>query len=99
MIWDHNRTYKVHRFSYDAWLLLKIGLFTLMPLILIMLQPDLGTALVFIAIMSGMILISGITWKIIVPLLARLRQWDGAYLDGYLSPKLADESRLQTLSI
>lgn len=68
VIWDHNRTYKIHHFSYDAWLLLKIGLFTLMPLILIMLQPDLGTALVFIAIMSGMILISGITWKIIVPL-------------------------------
>ncbi|MCH2910585.1 FtsW/RodA/SpoVE family cell cycle protein, partial [Listeria monocytogenes] len=48
VIWDHNRTYKIHRFSSDAWLLLKIGLFTLMPLILIMLQPDFGTALVFI---------------------------------------------------
>ncbi|AHI56856.1 rod shape-determining protein RodA [Listeria ivanovii] len=68
VIWDHNRAYKVHRFSYDMWLLVKMGLFTLFPLILIMLQPDLGTALVFIAIMSGMILISGITWKIIVPL-------------------------------
>lgn len=30
-------------------------------------QPDLGTALVFIAIMAGMILVSGISWKIILP--------------------------------
>ncbi|EFI84891.1 rod shape-determining protein RodA [Listeria grayi] len=68
VIWDHNRKYQVHTFAYDSWLLLKIGIFTLVPLIFIMLQPDLGTALVFIAIMSGMILVSGITWKIIVPL-------------------------------
>ncbi|MGM2958566.1 FtsW/RodA/SpoVE family cell cycle protein, partial [Bacillus cereus group sp. BC5] len=53
VIWDHNRTYKVHLFIFHACLLLKIGLFTLLPLILIMLQPDLGTAPVFIAIMSG----------------------------------------------
>ncbi|WP_271004876.1 rod shape-determining protein RodA [Listeria seeligeri] len=68
VIWDHNRAYKIHRLGSDTWLLTKIGLFTLAPLILIMLQPDLGTALVFIAIMSGMILISGISWKIILPL-------------------------------
>ncbi|EUJ28391.1 Rod shape-determining protein RodA [Listeria grayi] len=68
VIWDHNRKYQVHTFAYDSWLLLKIGIFTLVPLIFILLQPDLGTALVFIAIMSGMILVSGITWKIIVPL-------------------------------
>lgn len=68
VIWDHNHKYQVHTFAYDSWLLLKIGIFTLIPLIFIMMQPDLGTALVFIAIMSGMILVSGITWKIIVPL-------------------------------
>lgn len=33
-------------------------------------QPDLGTALVLIAIMLGMIFISGITWKILMPIFA-----------------------------
>lgn len=68
VIWDHNRKYKIHTFAYDSLLLLKISIFTLIPLVFILKQPDLGTALVFIAIMSGMILVSGITWKIIVPL-------------------------------
>ena len=45
----------------------KIVGITLVPLFLILQQPDLGTGLVIIAICAGMILVSGITWKIIVP--------------------------------
>ena len=33
-----------------------------------MMQPDLGTSLVMLAIMTGLIFISGISWKIILPL-------------------------------
>lgn len=52
----------------DMWLLIKIGFFTMVPLLLVMQQPDLGTGLVFIAIMLGMIFISGITWKLLAPI-------------------------------
>jgi rod shape determining protein RodA len=48
--------------------LAKLGLVTMVPLALIMKQPDLGTGLVFIAILLGMIFISGITWKLLVPI-------------------------------
>lgn len=68
VIWDHNRKYKLHTVKLDFLLLVKIGIITIIPIGLIMLQPDLGTGLVFIAIMSGMILVSGITWKLIVPI-------------------------------
>ncbi|WP_430535303.1 rod shape-determining protein RodA [Listeria rocourtiae] len=68
VIWDHNRKYKMHTVKLDFLLLVKMGIITIIPIGLIMLQPDLGTGLVFIAIMSGMILVSGITWKLIVPI-------------------------------
>ncbi|EUJ23904.1 putative cell division protein RodA, FtsW [Listeria grandensis FSL F6-0971] len=68
VIWDHNRKYTMHTVKYDFLLLVKMGIITVIPIGLIMLQPDLGTGLVFIAIMSGMILVSGITWKLIVPI-------------------------------
>ncbi|MEH7331434.1 FtsW/RodA/SpoVE family cell cycle protein [Neobacillus drentensis] len=52
----------------DFLLLCKLGITTAVPLGLIMLQPDLGTALVILSILTGMILVSGITWKIILPI-------------------------------
>jgi rod shape determining protein RodA len=39
----------------------------LIPMILIFLQPDLGTALVFIAIFFGMLYFAGLTWKHLLP--------------------------------
>ncbi|EUJ31358.1 putative cell division protein RodA, FtsW [Listeria floridensis FSL S10-1187] len=68
VIMDHNKKFKMHSVKSDFWLLAKFALVLVLPLALIMLQPDLGTALVFIAIVSGMILVSGISWKIIVPI-------------------------------
>jgi rod shape determining protein RodA len=56
----------------DFKLLLKIGAATFLPLAFIMQQPDLGTSLVILAIMTGIILVSGITWKIIVPIYASI---------------------------
>ncbi|WP_101842159.1 FtsW/RodA/SpoVE family cell cycle protein [Halobacillus sp. Marseille-P3879] len=65
---NHHEKVRAVTIKSDFILLGKIVGLTALPLGLIMQQPDLGTALVFIAIMSGMILISGITWKIIIPL-------------------------------
>ncbi|MBM7588049.1 rod shape determining protein RodA [Bacillus pakistanensis] len=81
----------------DFQLLLKIGGITFLPLAFIMLQPDLGTGLVIIAIMTGMILVSGITWKIIVPIysgiallggtILSLVIWAPEFLEKYLGVK------------
>lgn len=47
------------------WILVKIVLYTLPPFLLILKQPDLGTALVIGAIMVTMVFISGASWKIL----------------------------------
>lgn len=52
----------------DFMLLLKIGLTLAVPLALIMLQPDLGSSLVFLAITAALIIVAGVSWKIILPL-------------------------------
>lgn len=68
VIVDHHHKNPIKTIQSDLWLLVKIGLTTMVPLLLVMQQPDLGTSLVFIAIMLGMIFISGITWKLLVPI-------------------------------
>lgn len=56
------------------------GLLTLPVLVLLAFQKDLGTAMVFLAILSGMILLSGISWKIILSGLAGLTVAVGGFL-------------------
>ncbi|MGT2847292.1 FtsW/RodA/SpoVE family cell cycle protein [Streptococcus massiliensis] len=59
---DRERTIKL-----DLWLIVQLLLFTVPVMFLLFLQKDLGTALVFLAIFAGMILVSGVSWKIILP--------------------------------
>ena len=68
VIVEHHQKYIVKTIQTDILLLLKLGGVTMVPLLFVMQQPDLGTSLVFIAILLGMIFISGITWKILVPI-------------------------------
>ena len=68
LIVDHQEKYIVKTIESDFFLLFKIGCVTALPLFLVMLQPDLGTSLVFLAIMLGMVFISGISWKILMPI-------------------------------
>ena len=63
---DHNEKVLNKTIKTDYRLLFKIGLVTGLPIGLIMLQPDLGTSLVMLAIMTGVIFVSGISWKIIL---------------------------------
>lgn len=67
-VYLHNEKYINRTVKTDFMLLYKIGLVTMVPIGLVMMQPDLGTSLVMLAIMTGLIFISGITWKILVPL-------------------------------
>ena len=56
----------------NDWKLLGIfALITLPVMVLLGLQKDLGTAMVFSAILAGLILLSGISWWIILPVLYR----------------------------
>ena len=54
----------------DFLLILWMIIFTLPVLGLLALQSDLGTALVFVAIFAGLVLLSGVSWKIIIPIVA-----------------------------
>ncbi|MDO4666213.1 MAG: FtsW/RodA/SpoVE family cell cycle protein [Streptococcus sp.] len=60
---------EVRTIGLDFLLLLQLGLYTIPVLFLLILQSDLGTALVFVAIYAGIALLSGISWKIILPIL------------------------------
>ncbi|MFK2825384.1 FtsW/RodA/SpoVE family cell cycle protein [Bacillus sp. B190/17] len=64
----HHQKNPVKTIQSDLWLLVKLGLVTMFPLLLVMQQPDLGTSLVFLSILLGMIFVSGITWRILLPL-------------------------------
>lgn len=69
VVYDHNRFTYYKSFQTDLILLLKIGLTAMIPMILILLQNDLGTTLVLLAIILGIIVVSGVTWRILAPFL------------------------------
>lgn len=62
----HNQEYKVRDLKTDGLLIGKMILVTLPIAILLNLQNDFGTMLVFLAILGGVFLVSGISWKIIL---------------------------------
>ncbi|MDR0847203.1 MAG: FtsW/RodA/SpoVE family cell cycle protein [Lactobacillales bacterium] len=69
IIAEHNNIYK-KKFAVNDVILIGKMIAVLAPVaILIALQDDFGTMLVFLAIMAGMFLVSGISWKIILPVL------------------------------
>ena len=53
----------------DLFLILELIVYTIPVFVLLALQQDLGTALVFLAIFSGLVLVSGVSWKIILPVI------------------------------
>ncbi|OED31206.1 rod shape-determining protein RodA [Planococcus maritimus] len=67
MISAHHERHLLRTLKTDLLLLGKIGFMLGLPLGFILLQPDLGTALVFIAITLAIVIVSGISWKIILP--------------------------------
>jgi rod shape determining protein RodA len=68
-ITSHNERFIQRTISDDFLLIVKIVLVSALPLLLVLMQPDLGTGLVFAAIIGSLILISGIRWRIIFTLL------------------------------
>ncbi|CAH1857330.1 FtsW/RodA/SpoVE family cell cycle protein [Convivina intestini] len=66
---NHNRLFPTHTNQSD-WVLIGKMIACFMPIaILIGAQNDLGTLLVFMAILGGVLLVSGVTWQILGPLI------------------------------
>jgi len=93
MISKHHETIVIKTIKTDLLLLGKIALTALIPLLFIMQQPDLGTSLVFIAITAAMVIVGGVTWKLIVPMFAGAAVlggsllWMAVFMQEFLSDK------------
>ncbi len=70
VVTEHNNQNPLHTVQTDWVLIGKLILWTLPVAVLLKLQNDFGTMLVFFAIVGGVLLVSGITWKIIAPAFA-----------------------------
>lgn len=68
VVTEHNNKYPNRTIKTDFMQLGKIMMFAAPPMILIQLQNDLGTNLVIMSITAGIILMSGISWKILAPI-------------------------------
>ncbi len=66
----HNASHTLRSIKSDFYLFLKMILVTLPVVGLVLAQKDFGTMLVFLAIFAGTFIMSGISWKIEVPLIA-----------------------------
>ena len=69
----------------DFLLILWMIIFTLPVLGLLALQSDLGTALVFVAIFAGLVLLSGVSWKIIIPIFATVVSGIAGFLAVFIT--------------
>ena len=69
----------------DFLLIFWMILFTIPVLVLLALQSDLGTALVFVAIFSGIVLLSGVSWKIIIPVFVTVVTGIAGFLAIFIS--------------
>ncbi|RYG72122.1 rod shape-determining protein RodA [Lentibacillus lipolyticus] len=65
----HNQKYVDKTLQTDLLLLFKIAGLSVAPMLLIAVQPDLGGFLVLGAITAGMVLISGIQWRILLAIM------------------------------
>lgn len=64
----HNQFTFNKSFQSDLMLFLKIIGVSIIPMLLILLQNDLGTTLVICAVIAGVMMVSGITWRILAPI-------------------------------
>lgn len=65
----HKEKFKESSTKNDIWLLTKIAITAAPPMLLIAIQPDLGSFLVLFSIVTCMVLVAGIRWRIIFSLI------------------------------
>lgn len=94
VITKHHEKFRMKTLKTDFYLLAKIIVVLFVPLLFIMLQTDLGTSLVFIAITVALIIVAGISWRIIFPLFTGISAfgatvlWAVLYQQDFLQNKL-----------
>ena len=66
---SHNMKTKYKTNQTDWQLFVKLILWATPALVLVILQNDLGTTLVFLMILGGVLIMSGISWKILLPII------------------------------
>ena len=66
---SHNMKTKYKTTQTDWQLFVKLILWAAPALVLVILQNDLGTTLVFLMILGGVLIMSGISWKILLPII------------------------------
>lgn len=94
LISKHHEKYILKTNKTDLLLLGKIALTLIVPLGFIMTQPDLGSSLVFLAITAALVIVAGISWKIILPVIfggvgaAGLLLWMALFMQNFLEEKL-----------
>ena len=71
----HNQFTFNKSFQSDLMLFFKILGVSIIPMALILLQNDLGTTLVLCAIIAGVMLVSGITWRILALFYCCICKW------------------------
>ncbi|MFJ7953317.1 FtsW/RodA/SpoVE family cell cycle protein [Lysinibacillus sp. NPDC096418] len=93
LISKHHEVYSLKSIKSDFILLGKIAATLIVPLALIMKQPDLGSSLVFLAITAALVIVAGVSWKIILPLIAGAATiggtllWMALYMQDFLEDK------------
>lgn len=73
-------------FKQDFQLLGLYALLTLPIMVLLGLQKDFGTAMVFMAILAGTVLLSGVSWWIILPVIGLAALAVGVFMTVFLMP-------------
>lgn len=80
------KKYPVKSIQKDFQLIGYLTLWTIPVLLLLYFQKDLGTSLVFLAIFSGMVLLSGVSWKILLPTFIAAVVLVGGFLLLFVAP-------------
>lgn len=94
LVSKHHEKYVIKTLQTDFVLLGKMIAVLIIPLFFIARQPDLGTAIVLIAITAAIILVAGISWKIILPVFATTTAtgvaglWAMIYAQDFMNDKL-----------
>ena len=69
IISEHKEKYAINSIQTDIYLLVKICGVTVLPIMFTIIQPDLGTSLVYVFIAAVLIMLSGIDWKILATII------------------------------
>lgn len=70
LISRHKEKYVQNTLKHDLLLVVKIVAITMIPVVFVIEQPDLGSSVVFLFIAGVMIILSGINWKLLAMLIA-----------------------------